>query len=474
MLCREFEYLTGTLISPTGSTYTDELKASWIKICESRHVKGTTTSLMGFDIRLGAYIDGNPAFYAVRNGRVTPVFDLNEHEIIVSAEETQTSFYATIAPEVWFNRKIKNVKTDTVIIASASVKIAKQSRSKGNSICEPVVYGRASHEGVVTLEPLPLVVHYNCKRSGSVIIQLNLDLKLKGIQGNEVYSRIRLGWMKKCERVPTKTLQIKTISPGLFDPQNKHLKRRQKKVILDAFQSHDVVVSGVVNKAFSPKTVMYKLDPKTNVLAFEVMSLKKKSSKTPDERTVPVSKALEFSQPKIVASSTVCHASIRPIEKMEQFISEAANADEEEDDENVQLTTKDIKFEDKHPDNVQITSGNLGMFAVNSESSAFIVVDMKCIEEGDVTLTLTIPFEGNHRAVISWKKTCEWPQNHNNWSSTATFLLVILAALVSIMFMWLYNRRQFRRFLANKTNIKYFKQNKNTPSGFEPMELDRS
>ena len=427
---------------------------------------------MGFDIRLGAYIDGNPAFYAVRNGRVTPVFDLNEHEIIVSAEETQTSFYATIAPEVWFNRKIKKVKTDNVIIASAAVKIAKQSRTKGNDICEPVVYGRASHEGVVTLEPLPLVVHYNCKRSGSVVVQLNLDLKLQGIHGDEVFSRIRLGWIKKCERVPTKTLQIKTISPNLFSPRNKHMKASEKKVMLDAFHPEDVVVSGIVNKAFSPKTVKYMLPASNNVIAFEVMSLKKKSSKTPDAKTIPVSKALEFSQPKLVSSSTVCHASIRPIEKMEAFVSEAINIEDGEDEGT--LDHKEVKFDDKDPENVQISSGNLGMFAVNSESSAFIVVDMRCVEKGTSLLTLTIPFEGNHRAVISWKKECDWPQNHNNWSPTATFLLVVTAALASVACMWLYNRRQFRRFLANKTNIKYFKQNKNTPSGFEPMELEQT
>lgn len=61
----------------------EKVSMSWLKICESKKVKGSSVSLMGFDVRLGAYIDGNSAFYAVRDGLVTKPFSSKNHALQV-------------------------------------------------------------------------------------------------------------------------------------------------------------------------------------------------------------------------------------------------------------------------------------------------------------------------------------------------------------------------------------------------------
>eukprot|EP00510_Aplanochytrium_minuta_P007208 CAMPEP_0184042284 /NCGR_PEP_ID=MMETSP0955-20130417/66265_1 /TAXON_ID=627963 /ORGANISM="Aplanochytrium sp, Strain PBS07" /LENGTH=835 /DNA_ID=CAMNT_0026333035 /DNA_START=64 /DNA_END=2568 /DNA_ORIENTATION=- len=343
----------------------EQVKLSWVKVCAAKQVKGSDVNLMGFDVRLGAYVDGDAAFYAVRNGRVTNHFKPKSHTLTVSPEERETSFYVSVDPEVWLHEQAQDeLKNNKITIVGTQV------TSSSKKTCHPQIYGHGARGGEVTLEPMPIVIKHNCKDSGDVVIKVELDVVLTGEHNNERYLRLTWAFTKESRVTPIGFLNIQSVPMSVFDLT------LDKTEILSPDLAPIVVKKGKVEHEWRPETYTYELGPKDDVFALRMSTIDSDLKKI-KKKGSSIAKALTFEQPHIESSSTSCQVSLRDIGEMEMLA-----LGEEPDEDNF------IKSQEQ--------------YSISKNSPGYLVIDHKCVNQGHSTITLTLVVEGSQTIMIRW------------------------------------------------------------------------
>jgi len=413
--------------------FSEEIKMSWIKVCEAKKVKGSDVNLMGFDIRLGSFVDGDPAFYAVRNGRVTNHFKPKSHSLMVSAEEKETSFYVSVDPEVWLHEESEhNLDKNKITIVGAQIS------ADDKHVCSPKLFGHGARGGEVSIEALPIVIQYNCHDSGEVVLTASLDVLLKGSDDRERYLRVTWAWTKESKVTPIDILNVQMVPVELFDLDTS-LEDLEAKVSSD--EASLVVKKGKVAHEWRPETFTYELGEADETIAFKLTTIMSNiyQNKKLKKRGSAIAKALEFEQPHIESSSTSCHVSIRDIGEMEML------AMGEMPDEDNFLKAKQ-------------------QYSITNKSPGYIVVDHKCVNTGHSTITMTLNVEGSQIIMIRWGKSCSWKEAkvdavHAFGASMFTFVLaLVLTSAICIC----RNRSAIEKALSD---------HKNRKDGFDKMNI---
>lgn len=197
------------------------------------------------------------------------------------------------------------------------------------------------------------------------------------------------------------------------------------------------VKDGRVQDVFSSSQHAFTVDGDQTVLSFKVSTVvpsilenkraKKKSKKDRLKQSVMIRKPLEFEQPRIQSSKSICTVSLRDIGKMEMLaMGEATD----------RATTDGF------------TKPLDSMYTVTPESPSYLVIDHICHSAGETEITLTMNLEREHTVMLKWNKICSWsettlqiPAKH---AAGGVFFLALFAVIFTSFICVYRNKKQIQ------------------------------
>jgi len=442
----------------------EKIRMSWLKVCSAEQISPMAEiDMMGFNIHLGMYVREEPAFFPILNGITTEPFRWNTVSMIASPDEITTSFYVQLREAVEEAREDANIRQ---LIRIRKVQLAGKRNVK--KIMEPRLAGHGAFGGVVTSDSLPIIVHYNCRSTGSARIGLRVKVDIVEEQENGEIKEIDFGtrvrtvkffWIKHCAVTPIEHLEAITMDSDLFNLnfENGDSPPKKKK-----FSSVTVIEDGSTSSLFSAKESDSRKQVSTlfhvpaSDKTFAIKLFKKNRHVHGEETAAHV--GLRFNTPLLTSSVSSCEVSLRSIGEMEELYNLGAEefAEEEED-------AKSKVMEHEH----KMRYEDQGLVEVGKDDPVFLVVDHECMNVGDSVITLQMSLYGNTERVVTlrWVKQCSYSDVKLGAVQTggAVVFFVIIAVLITSALFCMALKRQRER-------IRYL-QSKDKKNGFDRMDI---
>jgi hypothetical protein len=356
-------------------------------------------------------------------------------------------------------------------------------------VLDPKLSGHGAEGGIITDEPLPISVHYNCQRTGSVHIGVDLMVDivvrnasvadddadgafvplLLGEDADEApQRRVSFYWLKHCKLSSLLQFQISTVDTSIFELAPAGTNRSRSA----PFQSTPVVRKGEPLGLWKTSSG----DADTAVarlfaLAADQPTLALKLAKDHNPRYVRLDKGnedidslgLSFGLPVLSVSNTGIVVSLRSVAQMDMLAIEGKDEYAWEHD------AADAK---KKQRKAGIYDDSVSIIEVTRANPAFLVVDHQCVTPGAkavVTLQLPVFAQGGRAVTVSWAKHCGWfdvqvSAKQAGGAVAAIFAITII--ITSAVFCFLM-RKQVQR-------IKLLERITRDKSGFEKMEIATS
>jgi len=437
----------------------DRIDFNWLKVCSAEQFSSDSElDLMGFNVHLGMYAREEPSFFPILNGLTTESFRWNTISMIASPEEVSTSFYINLRESIEEDRK-KNGITEAVRVRKVSV-----SAEKGRKVSNTKLSGHGAAGGIVSSDSMPVTVHYNCKKTGT--IRMTLKLKLDIVRENSDGSienlsnrmrTLRFHWIKYCAVTPLDQLLGSTEDPARFT-----LPTTDSSVSFSdsrAFNSIPTISNGKVSSLFvaseaNSRNVMASLyHVNSNDKTFAI----KLYAKPVDQSNSRAHMGILFNEPVLTTSNTHCQAVLRDIGEMESMYNLGiANFMEENLDatEIASLPQKRSK------------SSMQSLYEVTKEAPMFLVVDHICHNSGDSMVTLQLPIYGRTDEILTfrWVKQCSYSEiklDAKQTGGTVAFFVTLAVIITSAIFCVVL-RRQRQKILYLRSKDKH---------GFDRMDV---
>jgi len=446
-----------------GDKEEDELRMSWLKVCSAEQIADGEIDLMGFDVRLGMFAREDASFFPILNGLTTEAFTWDGSSMRASPDEVSTSFYAMLSEAIEDQREVD--KTNE-FIRIRKVRITTRQRIK-SPIVEPKLSGEGSYGGIISSDPLPITVHYNCRITGTVrfgldimvdVVTLDSDGTYKEV-GDDVVHRLSFYWRKECAVTPLKMLFVSTANPDLFTTNSVPTAAAKKAT---HFSAIPVFLKGHIDPAFSSssnaavdRSKLFTVSSDQSTIAFELIKTDKviRNEESPDHM------GLRLRMPRLSSSSTSVQVSVRNIGEM----TEMALLGKQDYEGSIQGESA-AKLREKihsglYDDHEQI-------FEVTRNDPVYIVVDHVCTGPGSALITVELPVYTNEEkfVVIQWNKQCSWTEGSvsSKAAGGAVVLFVTIAILGTSSLFCVLLRRQ-------KNTIRFLERRQR--DGFDKMEV---
>ncbi|GBG32586.1 Hypothetical Protein FCC1311_088112 [Hondaea fermentalgiana] len=443
-----------------GNKKGSRIDFNWLKVCSAEQFSShSEIDLMGFNVHLGMYAREEPAFFPVLNGITTEPFRWNTVSVIASPEETSTSFYVNLRESIEDDRKANNIR-DVVRVRSVHV-----SAENGRRVSNAKLSGHGAAGGIVSSDSMPISVHYNCRKTGTVrmTLKLKVDIAKEDDDGNiselDAHSRvrtIRFHWIKYCAVTPLSQLEASTEDPLRFMlPSSMTATSGYSASAADAaahpFRAVRAMKDGTTQPLFrasdaNSKNVMSSLFhvPATD----STFALKVYKSSKGDDSDSRMHMGFLFNEPIITTSSTHCQVSLRDIGEMESIynIGGAAFA-EANGAEAAELATLPQK---------RSKEKMLSLYSVTRDDPIFLVVDHVCLNAGDSVVTLQLPVYGRTDKIVTfrWVKQCSYSDVKLNAKETggavAFFVTLAIIGTSAVFCVFLRRQRKKIRYLQSK------------------------
>jgi hypothetical protein len=467
---------------------------SWLKVCSAEQMGEGAIDLMGVDVHLGTHAKDDPAFFPVLNGITTEAFTWDGAALQAGPEEFATSFYVSL------NRAVLAFRDD---LADKTHKAEQFVRVRGVRITlrdnvnfpvlDPKLSGHGAEGGVITDEPLPISVHYNCLRTGQVRIGVDLlvDIVVRNAsvaadEADGAFVPLQLGesadglidaplrrvsfyWIKQCKLSTLVQFQISTADPNMFElaPAAAHNKSKSTPFLPTSAVHKGEPLALFKTSSGDADTAVARLF----ALAADQPTLALKLMKDHNPRYVRLDKGnedidslgLSFGLPVLSVSNTGVVVSLRSVAQMDMMAIEGKEEYAWDHD------AADAK---KKQRKAGIYDDSLSIIEVTRANPAFLVIDHQCVTPGAkavVTLQLPVFAQGGRAVTLSWAKHCGWfdvqvSAKQAGGAVAAIFTVTII--LTSAVFCFFMRKQVLRIKLLERIN-----RDKN---GFEKMDIATS
>mmetsp|Transcript_10111 Transcript_10111/g.17797 ORF Transcript_10111/g.17797 Transcript_10111/m.17797 type:complete len:851 (+) Transcript_10111:114-2666(+) len=437
----------------------EKIKLSWLKVCSSRQVEDGLISLMGLNVNLGLYTKDDPSYFPVLNGLTTDPFTRDNLMMNAGSEELSSSFYIHLTDAV---EDMREANDNRQRIRVRKVDVVAPTRNPRMNV---TLSGHGVYGGLVSSDPMPIVVNYNCVRRGSSTIGLIIYVDIVKLEKDGTVvelekapiTRVSFSWVKTCAVVPITELNANTVNPAIFTVTEEDDNDPPK---------HDVtpvIIEGVTQPAFKNArgANIFTVPGDQAVFAVELnkalRQIKAGGNNVGKSKMPKPHSGIRFGTPVLTSSNTAIVASLRDIDEMVELVNIGR----------IDFNTQEGQKAMKAKEDAKANFPHIGSeFQVEMEDPVFLVVDHECHAGGSSVITMTLPVYGNSEqfAQYQWVKECTWAdaQFSGREAGGAVVFFVILSIIVtSSVFCILLRKHKMRiKFLESKDK-----------NGFEKMDV---